>query len=216
MGIEEVFIDPCPGCEDVVPGIVTPGGPPSPPLTRQWGGIQKKKHEDAFLKTKELLTSTFLVKPFDESKEMLMLTDASRLYELGFALIQKASDGHSISLIFCGCYSLSETQQRYATIEQECLAIKWAVNKCDFCLRGLPAFTVLTDHRPLVGIFLRQLHELENAQLMRMREKLTNFSFEVKWVKGKTHIIADVLSRTPVFQRRRKKRRSRQLYTIYK
>ena len=42
MGIEEVFIDPCPGCEDVVPGIVTPGGPPSPPLTRRWGGIQKK------------------------------------------------------------------------------------------------------------------------------------------------------------------------------
>ena len=22
-------------------GIVTPGGPPSPPLTRRWGGIQK-------------------------------------------------------------------------------------------------------------------------------------------------------------------------------
>ena len=42
MGIEEVFIDPCPGCEDVVPGIVTPGGPPSPPLTRRWGGIKKK------------------------------------------------------------------------------------------------------------------------------------------------------------------------------
>ena len=43
MGIEEVFIDPCPGCEDVMPGIVTPGGPPCPPLTRRWGGIQKKK-----------------------------------------------------------------------------------------------------------------------------------------------------------------------------
>ena len=42
MGMKEVFIDPCPGCEDVGPGIVTPGGPPSPPLTRRWGGIQKK------------------------------------------------------------------------------------------------------------------------------------------------------------------------------
>ena len=42
MGIEEVFIDPCPGCEDVVPGIVTPGGPPSPPLTRRWGASKKK------------------------------------------------------------------------------------------------------------------------------------------------------------------------------
>ena len=91
-------------------------------------------------------------------------------------------------------------QQRYATIELECLAIKWAVNKCDFYLRGLPEFTVLTDHRPIVGIFRKQLHELENAQLMRMREQLTNFSFQVKWVKGKTYMIADALSRTPVFQ----------------
>ena len=134
------------------------------------------------MKTKELLTSTSLVKPFNETKEMLMLTDASRLYGLGFALIQKTPDGNSISLIQCGSCSLSETQQRYATIELECLAIKWAVNKYNFYLRGLPAFTVLTDHRPLVGIFRKQLQELDNARLMGIREKLTNFSFEVKWV----------------------------------
>ena len=43
MGIEVVFIDPCPGFENVVPGIVTPGGPPSPPLTRRGGHPSKKK-----------------------------------------------------------------------------------------------------------------------------------------------------------------------------
>ena len=59
---------------------------------------------------------------------------------------------------------------------------------------------MLTDHRPLVGIFRKQLHVLDNARLMRMREKLTYFLFEVKWVKGKTHMIADALSRAPVFQ----------------
>ena len=151
------------------------------------------------MKRKELLTSKSLVKPFDETKETLMLTDASRLYGLRFALIQKTSDGNSISLIQCGSCSLSETQQIYATIELECLAIKWAVNKCDFYLRGLPAFTVLTDHRPLVGIFRKQLHKLDSARL-RMREKLTNLSLKVKWVEGNTHMIADALSRLPVFQ----------------
>ena len=55
-------------------------------------------------------------------------------------------------------------------------------------------------HRPLVGIFRNQLHELENARLMGVREMLTNFSVEVKWVEGKTHMIADSLSHTPVFQ----------------
>ena len=38
-----VFIDPCPGCENVVPGIVTPGWSPSLPLTRRWGGGDPKK-----------------------------------------------------------------------------------------------------------------------------------------------------------------------------
>ena len=71
---------------------------------------------------------------------------------------------------------------------------------CHFYLRGLPAFTVLTDHRPLVGIFRKQLHKLKNARLMRMREKLTNFSFKVKWVKGKMHMIAETLSLALVFQ----------------
>ena len=43
MGIKEVFIDHCPGCEHVVPGIVTPGGPPSPPIDPSVGGHPKKK-----------------------------------------------------------------------------------------------------------------------------------------------------------------------------
>ena len=73
-------------------------------------------------------------------------------------------------------------------------------SKYDFYLRGLPAFTVLTYHRSLVGNFCKQLHELDNAPLMRMREILTSFSFDVKWVKGKTHMIADALLRMPVFQ----------------
>ena len=154
-----------------------------PLIKRDVAWVWLQEHECAFLKTKELLTLTSLVKPFNESKETLLLTDASRLYGLGFAFIQKVSDGQSFSLIQCGSCSLSQTQQRYATIELECLAIKWAVNKCDFYLPGLPAFTVQPYHRPLVGIFCKQLHKFENARLMRMREKLTNFSFEVKWVK---------------------------------
>ena len=35
---------------------------------------------------------------------------------------------------------------------------------------------------------------------MRMREKTLPYSFTVTWVPGKTHYIADALSRYPVFQ----------------
>ena len=60
-------------------------------------------------------------------------------------------------------------------------------------------FKVLTDHRPLVGVFNKPLHEIENARLLRFREKLAHFSFSVTYVPGKTHLIADALSRAPIF-----------------
>jgi hypothetical protein len=56
----------------------------------------------------------------------------------------------------------------------ECLAIKWAVEKCDYYLRGIDAFTVVTDHKPLLGVFNKPLHELANDRLHRFSEKLVN------------------------------------------
>ena len=66
------------------------------------------------------------------------------------------------------------------------MAIQWAIKNYKFYLRGLPTFDVLTNHRPLVGIFWKQLSMLENNRLMRMREKIIEFTFEVSWVEGKT------------------------------
>ena len=118
-----------------IPDLAHMTSPLRPLMKRDVAWLWLQEHKEAFMKTKELLTSTSLVKPFDQSKETLMLTDTSRLYGIGFALIQKSPDGNNISLIQCGSCSLSKTQQRYATVELECLAIKWAVNKCNFYLR---------------------------------------------------------------------------------
>ena len=104
------------------------------------------------------------------------------------------------SLVQCGSSSLTSAQGNYATIELECLAIQYAVSKSEFYLRGLPTFHVWTDHRPLVGIFNKQLHMLNNQRFIRIREKLLDFSFTVTWVPDKTHYIADALSRYPVFE----------------
>ena len=84
------------------------------------------------------------------------------------------------------------------------MAIQKAIKKCKFYLRGLPTFDVLTDHRPLVEIFRKQLSMLENNRLMRMREKIIEFTFEVSWVEGKTHYIADALSRVRCLPRKKK------------
>ena len=75
----------------------------------------------------------------------------------------------------------------------------WAIQKCSFFLKGLPSFLVLTDHRPLEGIFLKDLFDLPSPRLQRMCEKVAMYSFKVQWTPGKTHLIADALSRAPLF-----------------
>ena len=158
-----------------------------------------EEHEEAVIQAKQTLVEKTTVVPFDPTRKTIVLTDASRLYGIGYAVVQEAGDGklHSIE---CGSRPLTPTQQNYATIEIECLAVQWALLRSKFYLHGLQSFEVWTDHKPLQGIFAKELHKLEKPLLMRMREKIAHFNFELKWVAGKTHYIADALSRVPVFR----------------
>ena len=83
---------------------------------------------------KKLLTSAMVVTHFDPKLPVTVLTDASRLLGLGYAM------GHFINgqfkLVTCGSKSLTPAQQRYSTIELECLAVHFAISKCSFYLKG--------------------------------------------------------------------------------
>ena len=75
------------------------------------------EHQEDFEKIKKLLTSDMVVTHFDPNLPVTVLTDASRLHGLGYAI------GHFIDgkfkVVACGSKSLTPTQQRYATIELE-------------------------------------------------------------------------------------------------
>ena len=175
-------------------------------LTQDLRGLLRKnvaylwlpEHQEAFEKIKDILCSPMLIKPFSSDLTSTLLTDASRLHGLGYALIQRNKENTSLSLVQCGSRSLNSAETRYSTTELECLAIYYAIKDCSFYLQGIP-FTVVTDHKPLLGTFKKPLSEIENARLLRFREKLTNFDFAVEYAEGKSHLIADALSRAPVF-----------------
>ena len=93
----------------------------------------------------------------------------------------------------------SLTEKRYAPIEIEALAIAYAMEKCRIFLKGGPKFEVWTDHKPLESIFRKHYTEVTNPRVKRFMEKtIDGFDYEVKWVEGKSHEIADALSRYPV------------------
>ena len=84
-----------------------------------------------------------------------------------------------------------------AAVELECLVVHFAVTKCSFYLKGLLHFSVATDHKPLEGVFKKDLVEVNNPRLPRIREKLLPYTYTLKWVAGKSNHIADALSRGP-------------------
>ena len=161
--------------------------------------VWTESHDKEFQTAKDLLCSDKIVKPFDPTLKTLLLTDASRLHGIGFALIQTDEDDR-VRLIECSSTSLNDAQKNYATIELEGYAVKWSINKCKYYLQAIPYFQVISDHRPLTGIFTKNLADLSNVRLTSYRENLSDFNFDVVWVPGKTHILADSLSRNPVLK----------------
>ena len=64
--------------------------------------------------------------------------------------------------------SLTSTQQNYAQIEKEMLAIFFGCKKFHDYIYRLPKVDIETDHKPLVTILQKPLHTAP-ARLQRMR-----------------------------------------------
>ena len=134
--------------------------------------------ETVFQTIKASLISAPTLSYFDLSKPTRLCTDASRR-GLGFVLQQKTGD--TWSLIQAGSRFLSDAETRYAVIELELLAVSWAISKCHVFLAGLPHFTVITDHHPLVPILNNhQLDEIDNPRLQRLKAKMMGYNFTTK------------------------------------
>ena len=100
----------------------------------------------------------------------------------------------------CGSQFLSSAEENYAVIELELLAVQWAIQKSRMYLVGTN-FTVITDHQPLVGILNgKNIDAVNNLRIHRIMSKLIGYQFKLLWTPGKTHHIADALSRSPVFK----------------
>ena len=178
----------------------------------------REDHTEAMNSVTNIITGPQCLQRFDPELETVLLTDASRK-GLGFILLQtetkpegnednlanivtkhtakKISKG---KLVSCGSRFLSSAESNYAVIELELLAIQWAVQKCHLYLAGTK-FTEITDHQPLVGVMNgKNLDAITNMRIHRIMSKLIGYQFKVLWTPGKTHHIADALSRAPVFQ----------------
>ena len=150
----------------------------------EWTGAAEK----ALDTVKERLGSYPILKLPDFSKPFILRTDASGT-GLGAVLLQEF-DGKPFPVRYAS-RKLSKCEQGYATVEKECLAVVWGVQKFQKYLYG-KEFVVETDHQPLRFL---QSAQLKNSRVLRWAMALQPYRYQVKYIPGRENVGADYLSR---------------------
>jgi RNase H-like domain found in reverse transcriptase/Reverse transcriptase (RNA-dependent DNA polymerase) len=149
------------------------------------------REREAFSALKHLLC-TAASQPLniiDVTKQFSLFVDASN-YAVGAALTQPDAGGNERPIAFASS-KLSETQQRWATIEKEAYAALWALQKYKYWLYGRSVI-LYSDHNPIT--FLTETTP-KSSKLMRWHLALQEFDVQFRFRKGSTNEAADCLSR---------------------
>ena len=143
-------------------------------------------HGKAFRALKTHISSARVLAYYDVTKPVTVQCDSSQS-GLGAALLQ---DGKPVEF---ASKALTETEQRYAQIEKELLAIVFAMERFHTYVYGRNV-TIETDHKPLITIVKKPLTSAPK-RLQRMLLRLQRYNFELEYKPGSQVIIADTLSR---------------------
>ncbi|KAL8601066.1 hypothetical protein ACOMHN_040767 [Nucella lapillus] len=154
-----------------------------PPVV-QWTEAAEK----ALKTVKERLGTYPILKLPDMSKQFTLRTDASGV-GLGAVLLQEY-DGQKFPVKYAS-RKLSKCEQGYATVETECLAVVWGVQKFQKYLYG-NQFTIETDHQPLT--FLQEARS-KNSRVLRWAMALQPYRYHIDYIPGRENVGADYLSR---------------------
>ena len=156
-----------------------------------WSEPQQK----AFQQIKRQLSSTPVLVLYHPDRLTTVSADSSS-FGLGAVITQKQPDATWRPVAYCS-RSLSNTEQKYAQIEKEALALTFGCERFSDYLIG-KQFHVETDHKPLVSLLgSKNLDELP-IRIQRFRMRLMRFSYTISYVPGKQLVVADALSRAPL------------------
>ena len=173
-----------------------------------WDSVLQQKFEEAKGLICQLASDG--LRYYDKSRPTAAVTDWSR-EGIGFVVLQQYCQCVSADtpfcckggwrLALCGSRQLTPAEESYAAVEGEALAVVWCLRKARLFLLGCPNLVIVTDHRPLVKLLgNRELKDIVNPRLFRLKEKTLQFRFHIKYLPGKKNCAADTLSRYPTLQ----------------
>jgi len=143
-------------------------------------------HGVAFDRLKNLLSSDPVLAYYDVRKDVILQCDSSQS-GLGVVLLQEGKPVEYASR------ALTTTEQSYAQIEKELLAIVFGLERMHTYVYGRQII-IETDHKPLITIVKKPLTAAPK-RLQRMLLRLQRYNFELVFRPGTQVVIADALSR---------------------
>ena len=165
------------------------------------GGDLPEEALQAFYTMKKILTSRPILRFPDYSREFLLSTDASTGVlgqdgknvggGLGAALTQRDESGEEYVIGYAS-RSLRKHERNYAPFLLEMLGCCFGLEAFDVYLRGRK-FTMFSDHRPIVNLFLKPIHK---RTLNRLDEMMNQYDFTLEFRTGRSNVLADFASRS--------------------
>ncbi|KER19612.1 hypothetical protein T265_11669 [Opisthorchis viverrini] len=146
--------------------------------------------EEPFCKLKTMLTSDILLTHYGPKLSIIVAADASNC-GVGVVILHVFPDGSEKAL-----KSLTPAKQRYGQIEEEALALVFAVRRFPKMLCGR-RFTPLTDHKPLPSFFgsKKDVPAHSANRLQRWALVMLGYDFDIQYRRTTDFGQADALSR---------------------
>ena len=155
-------------------------------LAKTWSGTGTSPKRELLSNSKKLSVSPIL-RYYNLREKVTIQCDASQ-HGLGAVLLQ---GGQPVAY---ASRALTPTEENYAQIEKELLAIVVSCEKFDAHIYGRDSVQVQTDHKPFECI-CRKVLCVVPKRLQRMLLRLQKYDLDVTYLKGENMLIADTLSR---------------------
>ena len=162
------------------------------------------EHEKSFQYLKSSLCENTLNNYFVKGRPTAVHTDAGKkAYSassgpsgaLSAVLTQFDVDTKSWLPIMFASKTLTDVQTRYSQVELESVAIRWSCEKYRMYLAGSPKFTIFTDCKPLVNLFMK-IPDTCPPRILRQILAVQDLDYVVEYKSGKLNL-SDFCSRNP-------------------
>ena len=159
--------------------------------------VWSKLQDESFRKSKDLLLNSTVLTHFDPALPITVTTDSSA-YGLG-AVLSHIINGQERPVCFAS-RTLNVAERNYPQAEKEALAIVYGLRQFHNYLWGQPKFKVITDHKPLLGLFHpdKPVPPMASGRIQRWALMMQAYSFDLVHKSGAVLGAADSLSRLPL------------------